>query len=192
MTTTANVLPVLPERRRFSVEEYHRLGQTGFLDENSHWELIAGDIIHMTPIGSPHGGRTKKLNALFTQAVGQQAIVAVQDPIVLDNRSEPEPDLALLKPRADFYIDAHPRPDDVLLLVEVADNSYHYDRHTKIPLYAQAAIPEVWIVAIEQRRVLRFAHPEHGAYSHESVLDRRYPAALPGLPGRTIDLSSLF
>jgi Uma2 family endonuclease len=84
-------------RRRFNVADYHRMGETGILSEDDRVELIDGEIIEMTPIGSPHGGRVKQLNYLLTRAVGEHAIVAPQDPVILDDRSEPEPDLALFR-----------------------------------------------------------------------------------------------
>ncbi len=114
-------------RHRFNVADYHRMGEAGILNEDDRVELIDGEIIEMTPIGSPHGGRVKQLNYLLTRAVGEEAIIAAQDPVILGDRSEPEPDLALLRPRADFYKESHPQPDDVLLLIEVADTSLEKD-----------------------------------------------------------------
>jgi Uma2 family endonuclease len=179
-------------RRRFNLADYHRMGEAGILSEDDRVELIDGEIIEMTPIGSPHGGRVKRLVYLLTQAVGPHAIVAAQDPVILDDRSEPEPDLALLRPRADFYTESHPRPTDVLLLIEVADTSLQKDRQVKVPLYARHGIPETWIVDTEHQRVLRFAGLRDGTYQTEEEIDLNRPAPLPGLPGRAVDLAALF
>ena len=178
--------------RCFTVADFHRMGEAGILGEDERLELIEGEIVEMTPIGSPHGGRIKRLNRLLTRAVGEQAIVAVQDPVVLGEHSEPEPDLALLRPRADFYTDSHPQASDVLLLIEVADSSFQTDRDIKVPLYARHGIPEVWIVAIGERQVLRFALPDQGAYQVQETIDLSQPTPLPGLPYCTLDLASLF
>jgi len=187
----ANIQPPL-QRRRFSVADYHRMGETGILGEDERLELIDGEIFEMTPIGSPHGGRVNQLNRILTQAVGASAVVAVQNPLVLDQRSEPEPDLALLRPRADFYTDSHPRAADVLLLIEVADSSLQTDLNLKVPLYARHGIPEVWVVAIPDRQIQRFAHPEQGVYRTRETLELRQPSPLPGLPDCSVDLAALF
>lgn len=180
------------QRKRFSVADYHRMGEAGIFGEDDRVELIEGEIIEMTPIGSPHGGRVKQLNRLLAQAVGERAVIAVQDPVVLGERSEPEPDLALLRPRADFYTESHPRPPDVWLLIEVADTSLAFDRDVKVPLYARHGIPEVWLVDIEHRQVLRFAVPRDGVYQVEGVIDLGRPTPLPGLADCAIDLAGLF
>ncbi len=140
-------------RHRFSVEEYQRMGQVGIFSEDDRVELIEGEIVEMTPIGSRHAACVKRLNSLFTSRLGERAIVSVQDPLSIGARSEPQPDLMLLKPRPDFYAHAHPEPKDVLLIVEVADTSLEYDRKVKIPLYARALIPEVWLVDLNTSSV---------------------------------------
>lgn len=189
--TNLNPAHPLP-RRHFTVADYHRMGEAGILGEDERVELIEGEIIEMTPIGSPHGGRVNQLNRCLTQAVGESAVVAVQNPVLLGEHSEPEPDLALLRPRADFYTDSHPRASDVLLLIEVADSSLQTDRDIKVPLYARHGIPEVWIVAIGERQVLRFAEPVQGAYQVRETLDLSCPTPVPGLSHCTLDLAGLF
>ena len=180
------------QRHRFTVADFHRLGEIGILNEDERLELINGEIFDMPPIGSPHGGRVNQLNRLLTKAVDESAIVSVQNPVILDDHSEPEPDLALLRPRADFYTDSHPRVPDVLLLIEVADSTLQTDRDIKVPLYARHGIPEVWIVAIPERRIRRFAHPEQGVYQMQETLDLRQPTPLPGLPDCSVELAALF
>src|SRR6476659_3569905 len=133
-------------RRPITVTEYHRMGEVGILGDRDRVELIEGELVAMSPIGSYHHGTVNKLNHALVQAVGERAVVSVQGPVRLDEFSEPEPDLALLKPRPDFYRDAHAGPADVLLLIEVADTSLNYDRAVKRALYARHTIQELWIV----------------------------------------------
>ena len=168
------------------------MGQTGIFSENDRVELIEGDIVDMAPIGSSHAGTVKYLINILKVAVGERAIVSAQDPLVLDRHSEPQPDITLLKPRADFYRSAHPRPEDVLLLVEVADTTLRYDREVKLPLYARHAIPEVWIVDLEGRGLCVYREPAEAGYRHAQTI--KHPAILVTvtLPDTSIDLSGLF
>ena len=115
-------------RRPITVTEYHRMGEVGILGDRDRVELIEGELVAMSPIGSYHHGTVNKLTHALVQAVGERAVVSVQGPVRLDEFSEPEPDFALLKPRPDFYQDAHAGPADVLMLIEVADTSLNYDR----------------------------------------------------------------
>lgn len=146
-------MATLPATRRFNVHEYYQMAAAGILMEDDRVELIEGEIVEMAPIGSRHAACVDRLTRLFSSQVGDAAIVHVQNPVRLDDHSEPEPDLALLKPRTDFYASAHPAPEDVLLLVEVADTSVGYDRSVKVPLYARAAIPVFWLVDLEREQV---------------------------------------
>ncbi|HXG68489.1 MAG TPA: Uma2 family endonuclease [Blastocatellia bacterium] len=157
-------MSVQVERWCFTVAEYHRMMESGILSEDDRVELIEGEIIKMSPIGSRHASCVKRLNNLLNHAVGQTAIVGVQDPVRLDEYSEPQPDIALLRPRNDFYAHSHPTPDDMLLIIEVADTSVEYDRDVKLPLYAQAGIPEVWLVNLIRDAVEAYSQPVNGAY----------------------------
>src|SRR5918997_6720202 len=114
-------------RRHFTVDDFYRMLEAGILTEDDRVELIDGEIIEMSPIGSRHASCVMRLNAVLTKRLGDTAIVNVQNPLRLSTRSEPLPDCSLLKPREDFYSRAHPTPDDVLLVVEVADSSIGYD-----------------------------------------------------------------
>lgn len=169
-------------RRRFSVDEYERMGEAGILGEDDRVELLDGEIVEMTPIGARHAATVKRLNALFTERLGHRVQIGVQDPVWLDEHSEPQPDLALLRPRADFYAAGHPTPEDILLLVEVADSSLRVDRQIKIPLYARAGISEVWLIDLEARRVLVHRDPTEQGYgvvsevqSDESIAPLAFP-----------------
>lgn len=132
-------------RRRFNVDEYRRMAEAGILREELT-ELVDGEILRMSPIGSRHGARVARLNHRFVQAVGNRAVVWVQGPLRLGRFTEVQPDLVLLTPRADFYASRVPGPGDVLLVVEVAETSERYDRAVKLPLYARAGVPEAWLV----------------------------------------------
>ncbi len=161
---------VEPRRRPFSVDEYYRMADSGILTDDDRVELIEGEIVQMTPIGSRHAACVKKLIKVFTNMIGGEEILSVQDPIRLDEFTEPEPDIAVLKERDDFYAKSHPGPEDVLLIIEVADASVRYDREVKIPLYAKAGIPEVWIVNLPDKTIEMFRNPVESGYEETSIL----------------------
>jgi Uma2 family endonuclease len=182
----------LLNRHRLTVAQYHRMGEHGILRADARVELINGEIIDMAPTGSRHAGTLKQLAQILTQALGADALLGVQDPIILDDQSEPEPDLAVLRPRADFYKSSHPGPGDVLLIIEVADSSLRYDRLIKVPLYARHGIAEVWLVDIDGRSLSRFTDPSPLGYRRSDTPAALSGLAITGLPGRTLDLSMLF
>ncbi len=161
----------LPHVRCFTVAEYHAMVRAGILKENDRIELIDGRLITMSPIGSRHAACVDRLTRLFILSVGDDAVVRVQSPIRLDNRSEPEPDVALLAPK-DLYAARHPRPDEVLLVVEVAVTTLPFDRDVKLPLYARAGIPEVWIVALDEDQVYVCRQPSPEGYATCTTLTR--------------------
>ncbi len=166
---------------RFTVDEYHRMGEAGILGPDDRVELIDGEIVMMTPIGSRHAACVDRCTHFFTRLVGDRAIVRVQNPIQLDDYSEPEPDISLLRPRDDFYATAHPLPGDVLLVVEVADTSIGYDREVKLPLYGSMGILEVWIVDLGRRCIDAYRAPIAGGYAERrtyQVDEKLRPAAL--------------
>ena len=150
---------------RFTVADYHRMVECGILAEDDRVELLDGQVIPMTPIGSPHAGCVNRLNRLLTTALGDRATIAVQNPAVLDAWSEPQPDLTVLKPRTDGYALRHPQPADVLLLIEVSDSSVEYDREVKLPLYAAAGVVEVWLVNLPADRIETYRDPGTDGYA---------------------------
>jgi hypothetical protein len=178
--------------RRFTVEEYDRLGEAGILGEDDRVELIEGEIIEMVPIGSPHSGQVNRLTSLFSQELVGRAVVGVQNPVRLDRYSEPQPDLALLRPRADFYAEAHPGPSDVLLLVEVADHSAAYDRAIKAPLYAHSGIPELWLVVLPERVVEVYREPSPDGYRDVRPFRAGEVLSPLAFPEVTVDVGNLF
>lgn len=183
--------PPLLKRHRLTVADYYRMGEAGIFAPDARVELIEGEIIDMAPIGTRHGSTVKRLNALLVAAVGSRAIVSVQDPLRLDDLSEPEPDLMLLQARADFYASAHPTAADVLLLIEVADTSARYDREIKLPLYARHGVCEVWIVDLEARLLRLFRAPSGETYTQISTSAAPGRTPIAALPDVEIDLSQL-
>jgi len=171
-------------RRLFTVEEYHRMAEVGILGEDDRVELIEGEIVEMTPIGSRHAAVVDRLNRLFSRRAGEHAIVRVQNPIRLGERSEPQPDVTLLRFREDFYSSGHPGPGDVLLVVEVAETSAEYDRRVKVPLYARFGIPEVWLVDLEGEAVEVYRDPSPEGYRRAEIFRRGSslsPSSFPDL-----------
>lgn len=151
-------------RRLFTVEEYHKLAEAGILVEDDRVELIDGEIVEMSPIGSRHQACVDWLTRECSGRLRHAAIVRVQGPIRTGDRSEPQPDVALLRPRQDFYAQEHPGPADVLLVIEVADTTADYDRHTKLPLYARAGIPEAWLINFPGGRIEVHREPSPDGY----------------------------
>ena len=148
-----------PSRHLISVDAFHRMGETGILGPQDRVELIDGEIIDMSPIGVLHAAIVARLASHFSQRLGPIGVVWCQNPLRLDDISEPEPDIAILRPRADFYMTAHPGAADVLLVIEVADTSLAYDLGTKVPLYARHGIPEVWVIDAATRHTRVFRRP---------------------------------
>jgi Uma2 family endonuclease len=169
--------------RPFTVSEYYRMYATGILSEDERVELLKGEVIQMAPVGSRHAACVNRLNSLFAfLAAAQKAVVAVQNPLHLDDYSEPQPDLVLARFRPDYYAAQHPTPQDVLLLVEVSDTSEDYDRTVKLPVYAQAGIPEVWLVDLTRQRLEAYQQPTAQGYREMRWFgpqDRLAPDAFP-------------
>jgi Uma2 family endonuclease len=166
------IMSVELQRRRFTVDEYYAMAAAGILSEDDRVELIEGEIIQMAAIGSQHAACVGRLNRILVEQTGSSAVVWPQNPVRLSDLSEPQPDLAVLRPRDDFYSGKHPGPADTLLLVEVSDSTLGYDRGVKIPLYATAGIPEVWIVDVEHRLVEVYAGPEEGRFR---IQEKQHP-----------------
>lgn len=156
--------PVQSWEKRFSVSEYYRMAEVGILGRDERVELVEGVIVEMSAMGSRHAACVDQLNRHLNSLVGGEMLVRVQSPVRLDDASEPEPDLALLKPREDFYSTEHPGPGDVLLVIEVSETSAEYDVEVKLPLYARAGIPETWLVDLTTDTVEAHSRPASGGY----------------------------
>lgn len=177
---------------RLTVAAYHRMGEVGILAPDLRTELIEGEIVEMPPIGHTHGGTVNYLSNRLKESIGSAVIVAVQNPVQLSELSEPQPDIALLRPRTDYYREAHPRPDDVLLVIEVAEKTLRYDRDVKLPLYAKAGIPEAWLVDLKAETLTVCNDPSSTQYQEIVIIDDLTQVDVPVKPTRTIDLSPLF
>lgn len=178
----AEVLNPTVNRFKFSVAEYYALAQAGILGADVRVELIDGEIVNMSPINPQHASQVDKLAALFFNRLPGRAMVRQQNPVRLSDDSEPQPDVALVLPEADRYKKAHPKPSEVLLIVEVSDTTLNYDRGTKVPLYARAGIPEVWLVSLSDNRLEVYRHPEDRDYRERLLLrlgDSLSPLAFP-------------
>jgi len=181
-----------PQRHRLTVDQYYRMAEAGIFKEDDRVELIEGEIIDMPPIGIDHAYFVNRLTSLFIQSVGLQANVSSQNPIRLNSRSVPQPDIALLHYRDDFYRHAHPRPEDIILLVEVSDTTLRYDREVKLPLYARHEIPEVWIVDLEHQRLEVLRQPNEGVYLEIFSPSQDETIAPIGLAEARVNLRNLF
>ncbi len=158
------MLPAEVQRHRFTVTEYHSMADAGLLAEDDRVELVGGEIIDMTPIGARHLACVVTLTHLLTEASGGRYFVSVQNPILLDEGNEPQPDLSLLRRRPSPTSDL-PGPEDLLLVMEVSDTTLSYDRDVKLPRYGGARIPEAWIVDLASQRVSVHSDPIAEGYS---------------------------
>jgi Uma2 family endonuclease len=168
------------------------MGERGVFAPEARIELIDGEIIDMVPINSPHSGTVIRLTQVFTGALRGSAFVSVQNPLVVGQYSVPQPDIALLRPREDFYTKTHPRPEDVLLVIEVADSSTTYDRNVKAPIYAQAGIGEYWLVDLEAKALQVFRDPQQGEYKTVLALQAAGTVTPILLPEFVLQVASLF
>lgn len=176
---------------RFTVTDYHRMGETGVLRPDARVELLDGKIIDMSPIGPFHGGLAKRLSRIFNLKANGRWIVSTQDPLRLDDHSEPEPDVMLLKPSPDDYTNRHPQPDDVFLLIEVSDSTIDYDREEKLPAYGRAGIQEVWLVNLNDETIEIYREPHFTGYGNKTVLragDDARPLAFPDVAVNVAEL----
>lgn len=178
--------------RKFTVEQYHKMAEVGILTEEDRVELIKGEIIEMSPIGLKHAAIVNRLNQLFHGKLGDRVLVSVQNPIQLTNSSEPQPDVTLLKPRADFYETKIPEPNDIFLIVEVADTTIIYDRDVKIPLYAENGITEVWLIDVNDRSLTIYRQPIQTGYQTTQTLTKEENLSLLAFPEVTINVSEIF
>jgi len=148
---------------RFSVEDFHRMAEVGILDDAKRTELLDGEVVSMAPIGTWHAFITGRLTRLLIQGLGDRAVVNAQNPVLLGEHSELQPDIMVLRPPEERYRDRHPTATDCYLLVEVADSSAQFDRRRKLPLYARHGVTEVWLIDRQARRVELYRQPDRDA-----------------------------
>jgi hypothetical protein len=182
-----------PTRRKIDVDAYYRMVEAGILAEDDRVELIDGDIIDMAPIGQEHAAVVNGLNQALVLACVGRAIVSPQNPVRIDIRNEPQPDFAVLRPRADFYATGErPGPLDTLLLVEVAWSSLAFDRTVKLPIYARAGIPEYWIVDLRRKLVEVYSKPAGDEYGTKTTHRAGERLALAAAPEIVVGLDIVF
>lgn len=168
---------------RFNIDTYHRMISAGILHEDERVELIDGKIVDMTPIGTRHSACVRRINSIFNRKLQGRVIVSVQNPLLLlTEESEPEPDITLLKHREDFYSDELPKAEDVFLIIEVADTSVLYDREIKLPIYARANIPEVWLVNLPENCIEIYSAPVSGGYEFRRIAMDEQPLSPTSFP----------
>jgi Uma2 family endonuclease len=177
-------------RWRFTVHDYHRMGDAGILHEDDRVELIEGELVEMTAIGTRHFSCVNRLTRLLVMNVGDEAIVSVQNPVRLNEYNEPQPDLTVIRPRD--YRESLPLPEDVLLLIEVSDTTLAYDRGVKLPLYARAGIGEVWIVNLPGETIERYTGTSADGYRHAEQKGRGQTLKSTALPGLVPSVDEVF
>ncbi len=177
-------------RHRLTVDEYYRMAEVGLLAPDAQVELIQGEIIDMVPIGTRHAIIVDVLSNSLRKAVDIGAIVRTQGPVRLDRYSEPQPDIALLKPLAGTYAKRHPAPADIFLVVEVSHRTLRYDRGVKLPLYARHGITEVWLIDVQHRHLQRLRLPVNGIYQETRIFTGG-EIELPLEPSVSIDITAI-
>ena len=179
------------QKWHFNVEQYYRLAEAGVLKPDDRVELIEGEIIKMPPIGSFHAACVARFVPQFTKSTNIDVTVWIQNPIRLSDFSEPVPDVALLKPREDFYAERHPGPEDVLLIIEVADTTLLSDRNVKIPLYARFGIPESWLVNLPEKIIEVYYDAIDGRYRKSLKFKRGDVLQSPTVPGLSLKVDDI-
>jgi Uma2 family endonuclease len=171
-------------RRLLTRDDFHRMGAAGILTEDDRVELVNGELIEMTPIGPRHAAAVRRLDRLFTRRLDRLAVISVQNPVALGEYSEPQPDLGILRPRADEYRTEHPAPRDIFLLVEVMDSSGDFDRGEKLQSYARASIQEVWLLDLAGELLEVHLQPAGTRYRSAAQFKRGQRVQIAALPGK--------
>jgi Uma2 family endonuclease len=188
----SNAAADFPRPHRLTVTDYYRMAEVGILAEDARVELIDGEIVDMAPPVSSHSSKVAFLTHALVRAADTKALVFVQNPVRLSDYSAPQPDFALLRLRENGYDTQLPQPDDLLLIVEVAATSLRFDRDTKVPLYARHGVPEVWLVDLAGKRLVRYRAPHQGTYSLVDEPDLRSQLEVAALRDVCVDLKRLF
>ncbi|MGD1804147.1 Uma2 family endonuclease [Dapis sp. BLCC M126] len=178
-------------RRLFTVDQYYKMLEAGIFNENERVELIRGEIIEMSPIGIRHSACVKRLNELFFLRLGKAVTLGIQDPVRLNNTSEPQPDVSLLQRRPDFYETQHPQPENVFLLIEVSDTTVKYDQEVKIPLYAENNIVEVWLVNLTEKCLEVYRQPTANGYEIVQTFQKGETVTIQALSNVTFTVDEI-
>lgn len=178
---------------KFTTEQYQLMGKAGIFHPEARLELIDGEIVIMSPIGLKHAVTINRLNRFLVQGIREQGIVSIQNSFRISQYSEPEPDIAILKHRDDFYAGKFPSSEDILLIIEVADSSLKYDQTTKLSLYAEQNIPEYWIVNLERNILEVYRQPQNKSYLKQSLIDTDGITFAPiAFPEMTMTLKEIY
>ena len=188
---------LIAQPKRFTVQDYHRLVELGFLGEDDHVELIRGELIQMAAKGTAHETCITRLLRVLPRLIGDRATIRCQSPITLSFDGEPEPDFLIVQNREDDYAMAHPTPAETLWVIEVADSSLDYDREVKLPLYAEAQIRDYWLFNLPNRYLEAYSEPSQITSGQFGYLNRRIvpvegTIALPPFPEQTVSLDRIF
>ncbi len=183
--------------KRFTLDEYHRLGELGFFHEDDRIELVKGEIIQMSGKGTAHEVCISKLLRELIRLLGDSATLRCQSPIIIANDSEPEPDFAVVQNSPDDYLLAHPKPANVLLLIEISDSTLNYDQNVKLPLYAEAKISDYWIFNLFDNQLEAHSEPYQSSqgkygYKNKRIVLPNQVITLPGFPDLSLDLTRVF
>jgi Uma2 family endonuclease len=178
--------------RSLTSAEYYQMMESGIIREGERVELILGQIFTMAAKGTRHTVATTRLVTELLMLIQGRAIVRCQEPITLPNNSEPEPDIAIVRLRSDEYINSHPSPADIILVIEVADSTIRFDRDTKAPLYAAAGISEYWIVNLIDNRLEIYRQPEGSIYARIQIVMPPQSIALPQFPDIVVHIGDFF
>lgn len=191
--TAQLVTPILASNlHKFTVQQYHLMHEAGVFAEGDRLELINGEIRVMSPIDRKHAVCVEKTARAFQIKLGNQAFIWTQNPILLSNYFQPQPDLAILKWRDDFYAEALPTPDDILLIIEVADSTIAYDRDIKSSLYAANGIPEMWLFDVNKKVVEGYSQPSASGYKRMQRYERNDTLAMIALPDIVFSWEEIF
>jgi Uma2 family endonuclease len=178
---------------KFTTEEYQLMGKAGILHPEARVELINGEIIVMSPTGLKHSVVINRLTRFLVKKIDEAGIVSVQNPFRIPDYSEPQPDILILRPRDDFYANKFPMPEDILLLIEVADSSLRYDQTIKLSLYAEHRIPEYWIVNLERDILEIYRQPQNKSYLEQTLIDNPQVTFAPiAFPEITMTLKDIY
>jgi Uma2 family endonuclease len=177
--------------RRLTVEEYHRMGDLGILDPNEPVELIEGQVIQKPMKGTRHTSTVRRIENLLRNRLGERVFVISQDPVQLNDYSEPEPDIALVRPDPLYYEYHHPTPREIYLIIEVADSTLKRDREFKATVYAQAGIMDYWVLDISDRQLYVLREPQENAYQREEILKGNDTISILAFPDVTITIAEM-
>src|SRR5262245_42669786 len=178
-STKVSFMQTETTRKLFTVDDYYRMAEVGILKPTDRVELIEGEIVEMSPIGVRHAMAVNRATMIFARGVGDKAVVAIQNAARIDIYNEPQPDVVLIRPREGFYGIEHPKPEEVMLLIEVSETSLRFDRNIKLPIYARCGIPEVWIIDLNSDTISVYRKPKDKFYT-ETVVRGRGESISPG------------